>query len=268
MNHFKISAGCRGARSALPAVLLALAVLGLNACGGDGYAGGCGVDAYGNFIPCGNGAGVAGTVAAPVASPNTFQFQQALVNAATQVQNFTVSSVDAFGNSYSFNLASQPGPMTTFAGAPAASATIAQTMYENGVQIGSYQYTNFYSLPDYQLLGATGATPGSFELVSTSQAAPVTALVGAGFPSFTANLFRDASQTVLDGTLVENLALSADTASTALLCMNDSIQLTQNGIVDGLSAAPSSTCLRISPAGDLLGLVTTQVVNGMTLTFQ
>lgn len=244
-----------------------LLVAMLSACGGSDN--GCGFDPYGNPLPCYAGVAVGpAPVPVPVASASAFLIDQALINSALQVQNYNIAGSDQFGNTYALNLMSQPGPATSFNGLPAISANITQTLYQNGVLVSSQQFTNFYTPTGDQLMGSAGPAVGSFEVVTSAAPVPVSGIVGQSFPSLTANLFRDTSQTVLDGTLAETLSLAPDTASTALLCTNDTVQLTANGIADGLGASQSTTCLRISPSGGLLGLTMSFVNNGVLLNLQ
>ncbi len=240
---------------------MVVGLVALSGCGGDGGYGYCGPGPN-----CSNY--VAPAVVPPVASTSTFAIAPALTASATTAQNYAVHSVDGFGNAYTLNLTITPGPATTFSGASAISTTVNQSLYQNGVLVNVQQFTNFYDPTGTALLGSTGATPGSFTVVTANTPAPATAVVGQTFPSFTETIYHDSTLTVSDGTLVETLAVNADTASTALLCMNDAVQLTATGVSDGLNPFPSASCFRINTAGAILGLVATLNINGVALTFQ
>jgi hypothetical protein len=269
-------------------VLLAFTLLSvglLSACGGDsgyGYGSVCGYDALGNPLFCGGdfcGFDALGnpvscapsTVAADAKRATcggTFAVAQALGNAATQAFSFLVSSQDRQGNTYLVDYSTAPGGASVFNGRPAISAIVTQTLYQNGVASESTTTTSYFDSRSGAFLGSNSALAGRSEVATASQGAPAGAVVGQTFPMFSANLYHDAAFSVLDGTLTETLGVQADTAATALLCRQDSVQLTTSGIADGLNASPRSTCLRIDAAGNLLGIQLSIPVNGSLLTFR
>jgi len=243
----------------------ALGVALLASCGGDnGY--GCGYDAYGNPLSC--TVSVAVPVIGPVASTLSFAPAQTLLNVATLPYSFTVSSSDALGNAYTISNVSAPGPASSFNGGAASTTILTQNFFTNGVAGNADTTTSYFDPHTAAFLGASGLFPGEFEVVTTFQAPPTVATVGQSFPLLSANLYHDSTQTVLDGSLTETLGIQADTATTALVCLEDSVQLTASGIADGLSSLPTSTCYRVDTSGTLLGLQISTDVNGNLLTFQ
>jgi hypothetical protein len=192
---------------------------------------------------------------------------QGLANIASQAYTFNVSALDGYGNLWTVAYSSTPGLMGTFAGAPASTANISQSLYENGGAINIFNMTNYFVSSPYQFIASEGNLLGGSEVVNTWQVPPTIGTVGQSFPSFTATLYHDASNSVVDGTLIETVGLSADTATTALLCQSDTIQLTQAGLNDGLTSGTSSNCFRIDANGNVLGLQINTQVNGMQLLF-
>jgi len=238
----------------------------LTGCGGSGDVV-CGYDAFGNPIICApvNAYPVSAPIT-PVASTLQFPLSQAVMNTISQPFSFQVSSQDAFGNSYLMSYASTP-VQSTFNGAPALAATVVQTVFENGTSLGTTTTTSLYNPATSAFLAANDGMPGGNVVATQTFAVPATAVVGQSFPNFTANIYHDATQTVIDGTIAEAVSVNADTATTALVCFDDTVQLTPAGVADGLSALPSSTCVRIDAAGNLVGLQVTATVNGGSLTF-
>lgn len=239
----------------------------LSACGGSGDAP-CGYDAFGNPIFCApvNPYPVVPQPVAPVASTLPFPLAQAVANTISQPLSFQVSSQDTFGNSYLMSYASTPG-QGTFNGTPALAATVVQSVFENGTSLGTTTTTNLYDPTTDAFLAANNGLPGGNVVATQSFAVPATGLVGQSFPNFTANIYHDATQAVIDGTVTETVSINPDTASTALVCFDDVVQLTPAGVADGLSDLPASTCVRIDAAGNLVGLQVTTTVNGGSLTF-
>ncbi len=203
----------------------------------------------------------------PVASTSSFAITQGLINMATQSYAFNVSSADSYGNLYTLTYSSSPGQISTFGTTPASTANISQILYVNSGLIQSVSSTNYFIPSPYQFLGSQTVRPGGSEVANTWAVPPIMGIVGQSFPSFTGTLYHDSTNTVIDATLTETIGLSPDTATTALLCLTDTVQLTQAGINDNLSVAPSSNCFRIDPNGNVLGMQITTQVNGLTMLF-
>jgi hypothetical protein len=96
---------------------------------------------------------------------------------------------------------------------------------------------------------------------------PTAGTVGQTFPELSATLYRDATQSVSDGTLSEAIGLAPDTSTTALLCFNDTVQLTQAGVSDNLIGGATANCFRIDSGGNLLGMQITTPINGISTLF-
>jgi hypothetical protein len=226
----------------------------------------CGYDIYGNAINCVAYAPIT-PLAPPVTSTATFPVAQAMANIANNSYNFSVQSQDSYGNIYSIQTASTPGPIAQFNGVSANTAAITQNMYLNGAIIQKVTATNYFKLSPYQFLGSIANYYGGSLLVTAWQTPPTTGTVGQQFSSYNATLYHDSSNSIVDGTLIETISLNADTASTALLCQNDSVQLTQQGFYDHLYQGTTSTCYRIDTGGNVLGMQITVPVYGPTMLF-
>ena len=246
--------------------LVAITAFFVTGCGGSSDAGFCGYDAYGDPIFC-----QVNQPPAPlppvVASTLTFPVTQGLTNIATQNYSYIISATDSSGNIFSIDYASVPGTVTTFGQVQANTANVTQSYSENNSQLQTTTTTNYFIPAPYQFLGSESTLAGRSEVVNTWQAPPATGTVGQTFPSISATLYHDSTNTMVDGTLSETIGLSPDTANTALLCMVDTIQLTQAGVNDGLSNGTTSNCFRIDPSGNVLGLQMSTPVNGVTMLF-
>lgn len=241
--------------------------LALAGCGGGGdNTTFCGYDAFGDPLFCQIPPPPA-PLPTPVASTSTFAVTQGLMNIASQQYTFNVSAADNFGNVFTIAYSSQPGPASMFGGVSASTANVTETLYENGTMVDAIATTNYFISSPYQFLGSTENTPGGAEVVNSWQTPPSTATVGQSFPSLVATLYHDSSDTTIDGSLTETLGLAPDTAATALLCQNDSVQLTQAGINDQLFAGASATCFRIDPSGNVQGMQINTPINGTSMLF-
>ncbi len=237
--------------------LASLCAVTLAACGGGGDD--CG---YGNCGPVNPPA-----PPTPVASTDTFPVSQALLNIATQTYSYNVSAYDIYGNQFTLQYSSAPGTAGTFNGQAASTANVTESLFENGALLQTDTYVNYYVLAPYQFLASVGDFPGGVEVVNSSQTLPATGTVGQSFPELSATLYHDTTQTVPDGTLSETIGLNADTASTALFCFNDTVQLTQAGMSDNLISGATSNCFRIDTSGNVQGMQITTPINGVSMLF-
>ncbi len=254
--------------------LCAAAVLALAACGSNdnGYV--CGYDAFGDPLFCSIPTTPSPpTQPAPVASTDTFDTAAAMTNVATQTFSYTVSGYDSSGNTYTVVYASTPGGSASFqTGAatpvPAVTANVTETFSENGSSPSVTTTTNYFDPSTYAFLGSRSNYLGGYEVVAptpTVSPVPATATEGQSTSLFSANLYRDSTMTVNDGTLTETFALNADTATTALMCFDDTTSPNASGTTDGLVSGQTSVCYRISPAGTIQGIELTQPVAGVGL---
>ncbi len=240
-------------------------VIGLVGCGGGGDVTFCGYDEFGDPLYC--NVPNPPSPPTPVASADTFPINQALVNIATQSYSYSVSSFDGFGNQFTIHYSSAPSGAGTFNGQAAGTSNITESLYENGALLQTDTFVNYYVLSPFKFLGSVGNFPGGVESATSSQSLPATGSVGQTFAALSATLYHDASQTVSDGSLVESDSLAADTASTALFCFNDTVQLTQTGVSDNLTSGASATCFRIDTSGNVQGMQITTPVGGVAMLF-
>lgn len=248
--------------------LIIAIVMVLAGCGGSVTVNGnvCGFDYWGNPIYCQVNPPLP-PLPTPVASTSTFALAQGVSNVVNTSYTFTVNAQDTYGNIYTIQNSSAPGPSTTFQSLPANTTGVTQFYFENGFTTLKIYWTNYYSASPFQPLGAVANFAGSPEIVNSYQAPPTTATVGQQFPSLTATLYHDSSYSVVDGTLTETVGLAANTASTALLCFTDTVQLTQAGINDNLYAGTTSNCYVIDTAGNITGMQITAPVGYGTMLF-
>ncbi len=249
------------------AVALILAACGSN---DNGYV--CGYDAFGDPLFCSlPSMSSPPAQPAPVASTATFDTSAAMVNVATQAFSYTVSGYDVSGNTYTVVYASTPGGSASFqtgsgTNVPAVTASVTETFSENGSSPSVTTTTNYFDPSTYAFLGSSSNYAGGYEVVTptpTVSPVPATATEGQSTSLFSANLFRDSTMAVNDGTLTETFALNADTATTALMCLDDTTSPNASGTADGLVSGQTSVCYRISPAGTIQGVELTQPVAGV-----
>ncbi len=251
------------ATAAFPVVFL------LTGCGGNSTPNRppvCGVDINGYAIACVVNPPIA-PLATPVTSLATFPVAQAMSTIATTSYNFALNSQDSYGNIFSIRYSSVPGAVAPYGSVAANTATITQTTKLNGATIQNVTATTYFTLPPYQFLGSNSNYWGGAQVVTSWQAPPVTGTVGEQFSSFTATLYHDSTNSIVDGTVIETITLNADTASTALLCQHDSVQVTQQGYYDNIYQGTTSTCYRIDTSGNVLGMQMTVPVYGPTMLF-
>jgi len=252
-------------------LIYAVAVLpvlfGLSGCGGSSSGPNiCGYDIYGYAIPC-----VANPPITPLApvvtSTSTFPVALAMANIANTSYKFSMNSQDSYGNIYSIQYTSVPGSVAPYGSVSANTATITQNTILNGATIQSVTSTTYFTPSPYQFLGANANYPGGALVVTSWQAPPATGTVGQQFSSFNGTLYRDSTNSIIDGTVIETVTLNPDTASTALLCQNDSVQVTQQGFFDNIYQGTTSTCFRIDTSGNVLGMQMTVPVYGPPMLF-
>jgi len=206
-------------------------------------------------------------LAPPVTSTATFPVAQAMANIANSGYNFTVNSQDSYGNIYSIQYSSIPGSTAPYGSVTANTAAITQVTYLNGQTIQNVSATTYFTLSPYKFLGSNANYFGGSQAVTSWQTPPATGTVGQQFSSFNATLYHDSTNSIVDGTVIETISLNPDTASTALLCQNDSVQVTQQGYFDGIYQGTTSTCYRINTSGTVLGMQMTVPVYGPPMLF-
>lgn len=149
-----------------------------------------------------------------------------------------------------------PEVPAVFEGQPASAALQAMTLSAAGMSEQTTVRAYFNASP-YRPFGSTDLTDGGYAVFSLVADLPARARVGDAGPFGTERDYADASKTQLLGTADVSWSLEADTATTALFCINVAY-----------AAAPDvsgSECYRVDAAGQVLGMVIKVQVLGKTL---
>jgi hypothetical protein len=161
-----------------------------------------------------------------------------------QTENFTVSGIESgysYAGSGSTSYAAAVNALFEGRGAKSQTSTTAFTISVNGVAIPATASETVYVDADYNPLGLRGS---EYLVVTRLTPLPVAARVGDSGEWFSATRYADDSKTIFKGTATVNIALEADTASSAVLKITSVRQ-------DSLGALESTTTqtYRITPSG-------------------
>lgn len=190
----------------------------------------------------GGGGGGAPAPAGPVASTSTFQLKQAYTNDFNETKTYTFAingSITSGGNT---GAVTGTGAITqgavsnvTFDGAAAkskAKTTSGSITVTVGVtsasQVLSPSISSTFVSPAFDLVGFTSASSYSVPVAAT--AIPATATVGASGTVGTFNTYASAAKGPILGTNVLTWALGADTASTAILTLTQTLKNTGGAV--------------------------------------
>ena len=225
------------------------------------------------LVACGGGGN--GPAPAPIASTSTFQLKQAYTNDFndTRTYAFTISgTVTSGGNtgSVSGNGSIARGPITnvTFEGAAALSKTSTTTGTVT-VTVGASSasqtlpptISSTYVSPTFDLVGFTSTS--SYSVPSVAVNIPATARVGDSGTVGTFNTYLSSARGAIQGTNVLSWALGADTASTAILTLTQTIRN-----AGGIVTTTQVENYRLTPAGAVTPINVTATVSGVgTLTY-
>lgn len=223
----------------------------------------------------GGGGGGAPAPATPVASTSTFQLKQAYTNDLndTRTYSFTLSGTVTSGantGTVTGNGSIARGAPTnvTFEGATALSKTITTTGTIT-VTVGASSasqalpptISSTYVSPTFDLVGFTSA--GAYSAPSGAVNFPTTARVGDSGTVGTFNTYASAARGPIQGTNVLSWSLGADTASTAILTLTQTIR-NAGGIVTTMQVEN----YRLTPAGAVTPINAVATVTGVgTLTY-
>ncbi len=223
---------------------------------------------------CGGGGGGGAPAPAPVASTSTFQLKQAYTNdfndtaAYTYTISGTITGANIAGNG---STTQSPVTNTTFETAAALqkSRTSSGSVVASGpggtvnIPLAPATETLFMS-PTYNLLGYTSASAYSVGVPPVT--VPLTALVGNSGTIGAFFTYPSSAKLAITATNTLTWALEADTATTALMKLTQTIRTNPGGV---LSATQVDT-FRITPAGAVTRLSQTATIVGtgtLTLTY-
>lgn len=222
-----VSTRCRSSRWAVPCTALLLALSG---CGG----GGGGPEPPGDVEYA-----VASAVSAFVQAPHVYDLAGALDGVT-----FTVR--------YSFT----PEGSATFEGRAATTAIERMALAANG-QTDTTTLRSYFGVSPYRPYGAVDLGDGGYSVFTLTTDLPATARIGQSGTLGSEVDYADSTKAVVTGTATIGWSLEADTATTALFCVN----------VTTTTAPPmtGAQCYRVDPAGQVSGMVMRVNVFGKTL---
>ena len=202
---------------------------------------------------CGGGGGGS-------SAPTTYDLD-ALVSAYVRVKHDYTLSATSGGNTFTLQLGSVPGPSATFGTLTADTSAATFELFENGTLVGNDTSTRFYEVNPYEPIGEYDATTGYVTVYGGQQRLPSAATVGDTGSLATATIYYDTSLTSVFGTLTDTWTLNAASGGDAVFCAD---------LSESTASGPSteSDCYTIDPAGNVLGLTITLLVNGVEVTFQ
>jgi hypothetical protein len=192
----------------------------------------------------------------------------------TSTADFPVAgAVSAYATvSHQFNLAGSldgvaftmrytytPDAASVFEGRAASTAMEAVTMNANGMLAAQSTSRLYFALSPYVEYGSV-SDDGGYMVFNQTANLPTTAKVGQSGPLGTATEYVNSTKTQIDGTTTASWSLDADTASTALFCINQ--------VMSGGMSGTGAQCYRLDTAGQVLGMLIKIDVNGKTLTLQ
>lgn len=214
---------------------------------------------------CGGGGGDAGAPVSPlpVVSANTFQVKTAYISYFNDTSShpFTVSGTTAgFAVTGSGTVTQSPVTSGLFEGATVLqkTSTVTGSFVANGVTIPLTATDTAYVDANYMAKGWTGE---EYVMVTSAALVPDTAKVNDTGLWHISNRYADSTKTTLLGTSQVSFALAPDTATTALLKIN---QVDKDTI--GSTVMTATANFRVTPTGALTRLSETAVDGTTTLT--
>ena len=213
---------------------VAAAALALTACGGGGG------DYSGN---------------AP--SALDFKVDNAMSVYASTAHQFNLTGVQD-GATYVANFTQTPGAPGTFEGKSASTARQTLALRKNGTLVGEITLVNYFATsPYFTSYGSVDQADGAYSVFNQTANFPVTARVGQSGPLGTGTDYFDFRKLQITDTSTVSWSLEADTASTALLCVNT--------VIPGPAPITGSDCYRIDANGTVSGFVIKVTVDGKVL---
>ena len=202
---------------------------------------------------CGGGGGYSGNVPSAL----DFKVDSAVSAYASTAHQFNLTGV-LNGVTYTASFSLTPGAPGTFEGKPASTSVQTVALRSNGTLAAETTTTSYFATnPYYAAYGSVDQVDGGYSVFNQTANLPVTARVGQSGPLGTGIDYADIRKTQVTDTSTVIWSLEADTASTAMLCVNT--------VIPGSLPITASECYRIDANGTLSGLVLKVTVDGKTL---
>ena len=200
---------------------------------------------------CGGG-GDAGT-AAPTLD---FPLASAISTYATTAHQFNLAGA-LDGVSYTLNYSQTPGAAASFEGKPASTAVQTVVLRANGVLALDTTSTSYFAANPYVVYGSIDPADGAYSVFTQTANFPPSARIGQTGAVGSSIDFVSFQNRVVTGTSTVSWSLEADTATTALFCLNT--------LIPGPPSFTGSECYRLNANGVVSGLVLKVNANGKTL---
>jgi hypothetical protein len=203
---------------------------------------------------CGDGSGSSG----PVVSTLDFAVEGAVSAYMQSAHQFNLAGALG-GTNFTMNYSFTPGAPATFEGNPAQTATESAVLTANGVpsQITS---TSYFALNPYVSYGSLDQDTGEYAVFNQAANLPATARVGQSGVLGNETGYADSTKALVTDTATVGWSLEADTANTALFCINVD--------TSGGTTGDGSQCYRIDANSNVLGFLMRVTVTGSTLTLE
>lgn len=176
-------------------------------------------------------------------------------------QTYNLSATNG-GNNYTLQLSYVPGAQATFNGQPAFTATETFNLSENGTLLTNVISINYFTISPYTNVGGVNQSSGQVAVYANQKALPQLATVGQSGALDTFTIYTDNTGTTVYATGTQTWSLEADTSTTALGCLDETVNLSAGG------TDTESDCYQMDERGNVLSLQITLLVNGVTLNFQ
>jgi hypothetical protein len=203
---------------------------------------------------CGGGGGSDG----PVVSALDFPVETAVSVYLQSAHQFNLAG-SLNGSNFTMSYTFTPGALAAFEGHAAHTATEVAVLTANGVQ-SQVRFTNYFALDPYVSYGSLDLDTGEYAVFNQTANLPATARVGQSGALGNEISYVDSSKLQVTDTSTLGWSVEADTATTALFCIN--VNVNNSSVGDG------SQCYRIDANGTVLDFLVRVNVNGSTLTLK
>lgn len=194
----------------------------------------------------------------PVVSPLDFPVETAVSVYLQSAHQFNLAGA-LNGTNFTMNYTFTPGALAAFEGHAAHTATEVAVLTANGVP-SQVRFTNYFALDPYVSYGSLDLDTGEYAVFNQTANLPATARVGQSGVLGDEISYVDSSKLHVTDTSTIGWSVEADTATTALFCINVN--------VNNSSAGDGSQCYRVDANGTVLDFVMRVNVNGSTLTLK
>ena len=150
-----------------------------------------------------------------------------------------------------------PGAAASFEGKPASTAVQTVMLRANGVLALDTTSTSYFAANPYVVYGSIDQADGAYSVFTQTASFPASARIGQTGAVGSSIDFVSFQNRSVTGTSTVSWSLEADSATTALFCVNT--------LIPGTLSFTGSECYRLNANGVVSGLVLKVNANGKTL---